>query len=170
MRERVPAGLRRAVLSRDGCACRYCGRLGNSLGDPDGSPWHLDHDVPASRGGRSNLENLLVACAKCNLAKYALTGDEFRRRLQSRAPAERRPTGSCGELGKGAEAYRRLCEAVAALRAGTEDDPRVVEMMRFGATRQEARDRLAAFVIAADRRDAKRNGGTDHGEALRAGS
>jgi hypothetical protein len=65
-REPIPAGLRFAVLRRDGFRCAYCGR-----GQDDGVQLHIDHLVPVARGGRNELENLVTACATCNLGKSA---------------------------------------------------------------------------------------------------
>jgi 5-methylcytosine-specific restriction endonuclease McrA len=72
-RQPIPAGLRFAVLRRDGFRCVYCGR-----GEPDGIKLHLDHLVPVVRGGRNELDNLVTACADCNLGKSAsdLVGDD----------------------------------------------------------------------------------------------
>ena len=58
-------GLRKRflVLSRDGFCCHYCGR-----GAPD-VVLHVDHIFPRSKGGNDALENLLTACADCNLGK-----------------------------------------------------------------------------------------------------
>lgn len=39
--------------------------------------YHVDHRVPLSRGGSNGPENLVVACASCNLRKGALTPEEF---------------------------------------------------------------------------------------------
>ncbi len=55
--------LRNTVLARDGGKCRYCGCTPKNV--------HIDHVKPVSRGGRSVLDNLVVACAPCNLAKGA---------------------------------------------------------------------------------------------------
>lgn len=68
-RPAIPTDVRRAVLARDGDRCVYCGGI-------DG-PFHLDHRLPWSRGGRHTVENLAVSCRDCNLAKSALTDDEF---------------------------------------------------------------------------------------------
>lgn len=65
-REPIPAGVRFAVLNRDGFRCAYCGR-----GRADGVQLHLDHLVPVARGGKSTLDNLVTACASCNLGKSA---------------------------------------------------------------------------------------------------
>jgi hypothetical protein len=65
-REPIPAGLRFAVLRRDGFRCAYCGQ-----GEPEGVQLHIDHIVPVARGGRTELENLVTACATCNIGKSA---------------------------------------------------------------------------------------------------
>lgn len=65
-REPIPAGLRFAVLNRDGFRCAYCGR-----GKNEGVQLHIDHLVPVARGGKNELDNLVTACASCNLGKSA---------------------------------------------------------------------------------------------------
>ncbi len=62
----IPAGLRFAVLRRDGFRCAYCGR-----GEGDGVRLHIDHLVPVARGGKNEIENLVTACQDCNLGKSA---------------------------------------------------------------------------------------------------
>jgi 5-methylcytosine-specific restriction endonuclease McrA len=52
---------RRALFARDGWACVYCGAATGRL--------TLDHVVPRSRGGESIWENVVTACAPCNLRK-----------------------------------------------------------------------------------------------------
>jgi 5-methylcytosine-specific restriction endonuclease McrA len=52
---------RRALFARDGWACVYCGTSAGRL--------TLDHVVPRSRGGESIWENVVTACAPCNLRK-----------------------------------------------------------------------------------------------------
>ncbi len=51
---------RRALFARDGYRCQYCG---------GGSHLTVDHVVPRSRGGASAWENIVTACAPCNLRK-----------------------------------------------------------------------------------------------------
>jgi 5-methylcytosine-specific restriction endonuclease McrA len=63
---RVPRAIqrkisRRALFARDGWRCVYCGTSGGRL--------TLDHVVPRSRGGESIWENVVTACAPCNLRK-----------------------------------------------------------------------------------------------------
>jgi 5-methylcytosine-specific restriction endonuclease McrA len=52
---------RRALFARDDWSCVYCGTSGGRL--------TLDHVVPRSRGGHSVWENVVTACAPCNLRK-----------------------------------------------------------------------------------------------------
>jgi hypothetical protein len=57
--------LERTVILRAGNRCEYC-RMSQSL---QGATFHLEHVVPVSRGGESDLENLALACPSCNLHK-----------------------------------------------------------------------------------------------------
>ena len=50
---------RRAVFTRDGSTCVYCG----------GSATSIDHVVPRSRGGTHTWDNVVAACRRCNHAK-----------------------------------------------------------------------------------------------------
>jgi 5-methylcytosine-specific restriction endonuclease McrA len=52
---------RRALFARDGWKCVYCGSAGGRL--------TLDHVIPRSKGGDSVWENVVTACAPCNLRK-----------------------------------------------------------------------------------------------------
>ena len=83
---RVPRGVkrkisRRALFARDGWRCVYCGTSSVRL--------TLDHVVPRSRGGDSVWENVVTACAPCNLRKGDRLLDEIRMSLPRppRAPA-----------------------------------------------------------------------------------
>ena len=63
---RVPRAIqrkisRRALFARDGWRCAYCGTTNGRL--------TLDHIVPRSKGGESIWENVVTACAPCNLMK-----------------------------------------------------------------------------------------------------
>ena len=57
--------LRWAVLERDGRRCVYCGKT------PQESELHVDHKVSVADGGSDSLDNLVTACAACNLGKGA---------------------------------------------------------------------------------------------------
>src|SRR2546428_5841349 len=59
---------RRALFARDGWRCVYCGISGGRL--------TLDHVIPRSKGGESVWENVVTACAPCNLRKGNRTLEE----------------------------------------------------------------------------------------------
>jgi hypothetical protein len=67
---------RRCVLSRDGCACQYCGRTLTS------AELTLDHVLPRSRGGKTTWENVVAACKLCNHRKGDRTPAEAHMRLR----------------------------------------------------------------------------------------
>ena len=58
------------VWLRSGGKCHRCGKSW-TLRQHGLYGWHADHDIPHSGGGRDaeTVENLLIACAKCNLIK-----------------------------------------------------------------------------------------------------
>ena len=78
--DRPPAFTRFNVFLRDAFACQYCG-LSEDL--------TFDHIIPRSKGGRTTWENIVTACAPCNLTKGGRTPREAQMAL--RRPA-RRPT------------------------------------------------------------------------------
>lgn len=53
--------VKRAVFDRDGAVCKYCGDLNG--------PYEIDHIVAVKLGGSDDLENLCVACKRCNRRK-----------------------------------------------------------------------------------------------------
>jgi hypothetical protein len=53
------------VAARANNRCEYCG-MHQSL---QGATFHLEHVVPESRGGNSEIENLAWCCPSCNLHK-----------------------------------------------------------------------------------------------------
>ncbi len=57
---RNPAFTRFNVFLRDSFECQYCG---------DAEDLTFDHVIPRSRGGRTTWDNVVTACAPCNLAK-----------------------------------------------------------------------------------------------------
>jgi hypothetical protein len=61
----APEGLSRAVRARAQARCQYC-RMHESL---QGATFHVEHVIPQSKGGGSDLENLVLACPGCNLHK-----------------------------------------------------------------------------------------------------
>lgn len=58
--------LRFRVFERDGFTCQYCGKK------PPEVILHADHVFPVSKGGTNEIENLITACADCNLGKATM--------------------------------------------------------------------------------------------------
>jgi len=56
------------LLVMDGSECAYCGKVGDLQ-------W--EHIIPRSRGGPDTIDNLVLACADCNLQKAALNPIEW---------------------------------------------------------------------------------------------
>lgn len=91
---------KRALLSRDGFHCRFCGillirsetRLAIREVFPDALRWgnrnedqhagfqtiwlQYDHLIPHARGGTNDLSNMVVTCAPCNYGRSNLTLEE----------------------------------------------------------------------------------------------
>ena len=61
----LTAAIRTQVRERAGGCCEYC-RLRS--GEPF-SPFHVDHVIAQKHNGNDNLDNLCLACFKCNLYK-----------------------------------------------------------------------------------------------------
>ncbi len=59
----ISADLRRAVFERDNYTCQYCGCSGDDV------RLEIDHIIPVSRGGVSDIRNLVTACEACNRSK-----------------------------------------------------------------------------------------------------
>lgn len=53
--------LRDMAFERDGYRCTYCG--------DEAGPFEVDHIIPRIRGGENTLENVTVACRRCNRSK-----------------------------------------------------------------------------------------------------
>jgi 5-methylcytosine-specific restriction endonuclease McrA len=99
----APRSLCKALVTRDGHHCRFCGmplvrsairKCINKL-YPSAARWtspketdqhrglqvmwmQFDHLLVHSRGGATDLENLVVACAACNFGRDRFTLDEMR--------------------------------------------------------------------------------------------
>ena len=59
--------IRRAVLSRYGAACCYCGcRLFDQIPEYGAVRMTLEHIVPQYAGGSNQIENLRPCCDSCN--------------------------------------------------------------------------------------------------------
>src|SRR5437868_1195709 len=66
----IPASLRRRVRRRARRCCEYCHHP-DSLST---GPFHCDHFLPISSGGRTNSDNLVWACGFCNGCKVHTAG------------------------------------------------------------------------------------------------
>ena len=58
--------MRYDVLRRDNFRCQICGAT-----QKDGVKLHVDHIVPVSKGGRTEMSNLRTLCERCNMGKGA---------------------------------------------------------------------------------------------------
>ena len=67
-----PDNLRYQALKEGGGGCALCGAAKNE------QPLDLDHILPRSRGGKHELANLQVLCAKCNRTKGNKDDTDFR--------------------------------------------------------------------------------------------
>lgn len=71
---------RERILNKTNGRCFYCGEVGAEM--------HLDHMKPKSRGGSNEDENLVAACAACNIQKRDKTVEEYRLYLSYKRKAE----------------------------------------------------------------------------------
>lgn len=69
---------RQNVLARDRFKCCFCGAGGR------GVTLTFDHVVPRSRGGRTEWENIVSACAICNAKKADRTPEEAGMQLRNK--------------------------------------------------------------------------------------
>lgn len=65
-RRKVTASLRYDVMQRDGFRCCLCGRSAKN-----GVELEVDHIIPVSQGGCSDMDNLQTLCFDCNRGKAA---------------------------------------------------------------------------------------------------
>ena len=65
--DRPPAFTRFNLFLRDSFSCQYCTHTTDLT---------FDHIIPRSRGGRTTWENIVTACAPCNLRKGGRTPRE----------------------------------------------------------------------------------------------
>jgi hypothetical protein len=71
--------LRFEVFKRDGFECQYCGAT------PPGVLLHCDHIDPVSRGGLTEMDNLVTACQACNLGKSNVPLNQVTQGMAERA-------------------------------------------------------------------------------------
>lgn len=63
-RSLMTQSLRFKILERDQFTCQLCGSTVQ-----DGVKLHIDHIKPVSKGGKTEEDNLMVLCDRCNLGK-----------------------------------------------------------------------------------------------------
>ncbi len=63
----IPAKLRQLVVRRAAKRCEYC-RLSQ---EGQEATFHIDHVVPIAAGGKTESNNLALACVSCSLRKSA---------------------------------------------------------------------------------------------------
>lgn len=63
-RSRMSKSLRYDVMKRDGFRCQLCGRRAS-----DNIELHVDHIIPVSKGGKTEMKNLRTLCSDCNQGK-----------------------------------------------------------------------------------------------------
>jgi len=73
-RNKVPFS-KKNIFIRDNYTCQYCGTNENLS---------IDHVIPCSRGGKTNFENCVASCIKCNIAKGSKMPEETGMRLKKR--------------------------------------------------------------------------------------
>lgn len=66
---------RRNLLKRDMSTCQYCGRK------LEGDEWSVDHVTPRAQGGKSNWDNCVISCLRCNQKKRNRTPEEANMKL-----------------------------------------------------------------------------------------
>ena len=64
--------LRYDVMQRDGFRCQICGATAK-----DGYKLHVDHIIPVSKGGKTEMNNLRTLCERCNTGKGAKIESHF---------------------------------------------------------------------------------------------
>lgn len=67
--------LRKAIRSRDGDRCRYCGTRVNWRDRKGLKGGTYDHVLPLTQGGDESVDNLVVCCRDCNAKKGPRTPD-----------------------------------------------------------------------------------------------
>jgi hypothetical protein len=70
---------RELVVARAGGVCEYCRLVEVAAG----VTFHIEHILPRSQGGKTQMSNLALSCPGCNLAKGERTaGEDHRGRKQ----------------------------------------------------------------------------------------
>lgn len=86
------------IFKRDGFVCQYCGN------HPPSVLLEIDHIIPVSKGGKSETENYVTACEKCNRGKAAILLSDVPISLVDRA-------AKLAEKEKQLKGYTKISEA-----------------------------------------------------------
>lgn len=70
------------LMEREGGKCFYCDvdvvlSYKEFGGATDLNTATRDHIIPESKGGKTNLDNLVLACAQCNQQRKTMPADQF---------------------------------------------------------------------------------------------
>lgn len=74
---------RKVLIDRQGGKCHYCGvdllhKWNSCTSNENNDRWAwVDHKVPWCVGGKTDLENCVMACRKCNLQKKGESYENF---------------------------------------------------------------------------------------------
>ena len=81
----TPKFCRRSVMLRDRFCCQYCGERFEA------DELTFDHVIPRSRGGKTEWDNILMACVECNAKKRHHMPNFSGRRGGNKAAVNMRP-------------------------------------------------------------------------------
>lgn len=152
-RQAIGKKLRFEVFKRDRFTCQYCGSKAPDV------VLHVDHIDPVSKGGASELVNLITSCAACNLGKGARALDDAsalakqRQQLEEleerRAQLEMMVEWQQSLVDLDAQAAERLAEFWASLGRGFHLNETGVAELRQWITKHSVEDLLTAMRTAA---------------------
>jgi predicted transcriptional regulator len=75
------------IKERDGRKCVYCNRnLRENLKTPEDDLLTFDHIIPFSKGGKTTIKNIVLACWKCNKTKRNLDVKIFCNKMRFKVP------------------------------------------------------------------------------------
>jgi 5-methylcytosine-specific restriction endonuclease McrA len=85
---------RKNIMARDNHQCQYCGATAEPRPNRGGRKYHLaamtiDHVVPRSRGGRTDWDNVVACCGRCNARKGGRLPQEAGMKLKSKPQSPR---------------------------------------------------------------------------------
>jgi 5-methylcytosine-specific restriction endonuclease McrA len=72
------------IYYREGGMCHYCKQPIQAKG------FHADHIQPWSKGGKTEISNLVASCYMCNIAKHTMEYDLFKMKISKNGLGWRR--------------------------------------------------------------------------------